>query len=709
MTPTASASRRCPNARRRPVTAQAVDTVSALRLRVGTGLAARASIAIAAAALMAAPTAALGASGQIRGQVQGAGSFPRPFRVTLFQAMPGASSPKSLGSTTTQRNGSFSLRYRGSIRRGVRYLVAHRPGGAAEAGYPVSVSSLRLATALGDRGVPGRVTVNERTTVATAFALAQFFKGGQIAGKNPGLRNAAAMTRNLASRRNGGLSPVLSRFPNGGSTTALATANSLANLVATCRRPDWRCARLLHYGAAPGSKVPAPNTLRTMISIARNPWHDVRGLFRLSQQARRVYGPALTRKERIPAWTLALRFEGVPKTMNGPGNIAIDARGSLWVINNYEYTRDPLGNPCAGEQLLRFTPTGRGYPGSPYEGGGLNGAGFGVSFDPKGRLWVGNFGFEAKNCTTKSPKNSVSLFNANGEALSPDLQRASVEIKGKTVEVTKGGFEQGGIDQPQGVVSDREGNIWIANCGNSSVTRYVDGEPEVATNIGSGVTGLEAPFDIAVNAKGTAFVTGNGSNSVAILAPDGKPTANSPVTGHGLHRPMGIATDSRGYMWVANSAKVVLGFCPEAFPLQEGAEKGSVVLIKPNGEPFRKFPFRGAGMETPWGITVDGKDTVWVANFTGQRLSQVCGARPKLCPPGKRQIGKAISPSGRGYAFNGLTRNTGVQVDPSGNVWLANNWKQKAIQTNPGGYQLVAYLGIAAPIKTPLIGPPERP
>jgi hypothetical protein len=56
-----------------------------------------------------------------------------------------------------------------------------------------------------------------------------------------------------------------------------------------------------------------------------------------------------------------------------------------------------------------------------------------------------------------------------------------------------------------------------------------------------------------------------------------------------------------------------------------------------------------------------------------------------------------------------LTRDTGIAIDPSGNVWLANNWKNVPIQTNPGGYQIVAYLGVAAPIKTPLIGPPERP
>ena len=29
------------------------------------------------------------------------------------------------------------------------------------------------------------------------------------------------------------------------------------------------------------------------------------------------------------------------------------------------------------------------------------------------------------------------------------------------------------------------------------------------------------------------------------------------------------------------------------------------------------------------------------------------------------------------------------------------------IQTNPGGYQIVAYLGLAAPVRSPQIGPPE--
>lgn len=58
-----------------------------------------------------------------------------------------------------------------------------------------------------------------------------------------------------------------------------------------------------------------------------------------------------------------------------------------------------------------------------------------------------------------------------------------------------------------------------------------------------------------------------------------------------------------------------------------------------------------------------------------------------------------------------LVRNTGVQIDPSGNVWLTNNWIQDAFffQTNPGGHELVVFIGLAAPVNTPLIGPPSTP
>jgi hypothetical protein len=61
-----------------------------------------------------------------------------------------------------------------------------------------------------------------------------------------------------------------------------------------------------------------------------------------------------------------------------------------------------------------------------------------------------------------------------------------------------------------------------------------------------------------------------------------------------------------------------------------------------------------------------------------------------------------------GYGFEGLVRNTGVAIDPSGNVWLTNNWKEiPDVKGNPGGYEIVAFVGLAGPVQPP--APRPRP
>jgi hypothetical protein len=61
---------------------------------------------------------------------------------------------------------------------------------------------------------------------------------------------------------------------------------------------------------------------------------------------------------------------------------------------------------------------------------------------------------------------------------------------------------------------------------------------------------------------------------------------------------------------------------------------------------------------------------------------------------------------------------TDIDIDPAGNVWVMNNWQDidscigrpdEALSTRCGGQGVVVFYGIAKPVRTPLIGPVQRP
>lgn len=614
------------------------------------------------------------------------GEAPIPgAEVTLFQAGRGTgAAPRALAHGRTGSHGQFGFTYRRPRDpQAVLYLTAEVPAAPA-----------RLVAVLGAPAGASPVVINERTTVAAGYALAQFLGADGFSGSHPGLQNAAAISHNLADVRDGGIAPVLASPPNGPLTSTPATLNTLADLVAGCVAGQT-CGRLFALAQPPGQARPT-DTLQAVADIARTPGGNVAGLFALAG-VKQVYAPALTAPP--DAWTLALRYDGDGHELDGPGNLAFDADGDAWVTNNYRFSPDPLTSVCGDDKVVKLTPTGQDAPGAPYRGGGLYGAGFGITVDPKGRAWIGNFGFQGSQCPVDASLfyRSVSEFDPRGTALSPPA-----------------GWRFGGIVQPQGTVSDRNGDIWIANCGGPSVTEYPHGRPESARTITSPPSlPLAKPFDIAIDTAGRKWVTGNGSNSVLMMSADGVPRMS--VTAGGISRPLGIASDSLGNVWVANTGVLPVpcggdsaaDFANAVQNLTPGDHGASVTMIGPDGSPLAR-PFVNGGLVLPWGVAVDGSDTVWVSNFAGQRLVRLCGARLSACPPGYR-TGQPISPAATGYGFDGLDRNTGVQIDPSGNVWLANNWQTVPVQTNPGGHEVVVFVGLATPVRTPLLGAPQQP
>ena len=598
--------------------------------------------------------------------------------VTLYLggAAPGAGATP-LGSDTTRVDGTFSIAYEEPTEDAFLYLVANGPA-----------ASVRLATTLGTGAIPPLVTINERTTVATAFAMAQFIAGDQIGGPDPGLTNAGDILRNLVHVGDGEVGSVLATTPNGMDTTTMRIFNGLANLLSGCVDGAVDCETLFLLTTPPGGPPPS-TTLDAAVAIAHRPWQNAVDLFALSLKSQ-PYAPAIEFPP--PTWTLALTYDGNGMELDGPGAIAFDADGNAWISNNYIYQRDNSIPTCAGNTLIALSPTGDDLLGAPYMGGGLSGAGFGISVDPSGDVWVGNFGFYGEGCMLIPPANSVSRFAPDGTARSgPD------------------GYLQGPISSPQATVADRAGNIWIASACNGTVTQYRQGNPDdfwTAT-----LDPLASPFDVAIDRECDGWITDTGGSCVYRLTAGGEPIG-VPVCAPdgGLSRPMGIGVDSLGNVWVANSGIVDIP-CPEdGVPLYGDLtpdfSAASLTLLDPEGVPSAESPYLNGGLWIPWGLAVDGNDNVWVANFGGFRVCHFAGANPEGAPFGLAP-GDPIAPNG--YYSDALTRNTGVSIDPSGNVWLANNWLIDAVQTNPGGLSVTLFIGLAAPVRTPLIGPPAQP
>lgn len=604
-------------------------------------------------------------------------------KVTLYKAgdTKGAGASE-LGTTFANGQGEFTLTYPApSDPNAVLYMIADGP-----------TSSTRLATVLGTSPFEDDVTINERTTVATAYAMAQFIVGDEIGGNTPGIQNAASTLQNLVDLRTGNIGDVLGSRPNGSETNTMALFNSLANLVTSCA-VHQSCDELFALATPPGGTAPE-NTLDAMVDIAHYPWHNATELFTIAADVK-IYEPALT----LPpvTWTIALLYEGNGRMFDGPGATAFDAEGNAWINNNYTFRKNHNTRSCGGKQFFKLLPNGENAPHSPFNGrrGGVDGAGFGICVDAFNNIWIGNFGFYGTTCPCKIAPlaNSVSKYTMDGTALCP-----------------REGFTQGCINGPQATVSDMFGNIWIANCCGGTVTQYRLGNPEdnwvfdihslsLAPPGSCPAYQGNKPFGIAIDADGNGWVTDNRANTAFKLATDGTLLAMADSSA-GIDRPMGVAIDSTGDVWISNSHIVdpPCATCGSGggFPYKDvldGIIDPSVTRLDSDGNLVGVY--RGGGMWIPWGICVDGADNVWVANFGGRRVTEL------------DHDGNPVAPLG--YYSDAMQRITGVSIDPSGNVWLANNWLIDPPLTNPGGDGMLVFVGLAAPVKTPMFGPPEQP
>jgi hypothetical protein len=299
--------------------------------------------------------------------------------------------------------------------------------------------------------------------------------------------------------------------------------------------------------------------------------------------------------------------------------------------------------------LTELTPLGAPVVPNGYTGNGFHQS-YGMTIDTSNNVWVAN-------------EQSPGVNNNHGTIT--ELTTAENVLSGSA------GFTDGGLFYPIALSADPNGNIWIVNYNDSSVILY----QHPASGIGAvkvAATGKIAfPNAIAVDAGHNAWVTGLNVSTIARISAD-----TSQVTTYSCcNSPDGVAVDQVGNVWATNYF---------GDSISELSNSG-IVLV--NGK-------TGGGLVRPQGIAVDGAGTLWVANSR-----TLAGGLSELSGSASTAPGTPLSPNGGLGADVGAVEPYAVAIDPSGDVWMSNF----------GGGFVTEYVGLATPVKTPTVGPPQLP
>ena len=106
------------------------------------------------------------------------------------------------------------------------------------------------------------------------------------------------------------------------------------------------------------------------------------------------------------------------------------------------------------------------------------------------------------------------------------------------------------LNAPRGMDIDSNGNIYVADTGNSTVRRITP-SGEVTTIVSSG---LSTPEDVALTPGGSVYVSDSGNNSVGVVRSNGTISR----TAGGLSSPAGIVINSTNIFVVSNTTNRIL-------------------------------------------------------------------------------------------------------------------------------------------------------
>jgi uncharacterized protein (TIGR03437 family) len=231
---------------------------------------------------------------------------------------------------------------------------------------------------------------------------------------------------------------------------------------------------------------------------------------------------------------------------------------------------------------------------------------------------------------------------------------------------------------PAAVAMDKAGNLYVVDIGNNRI-RKVTASTGIITTIagtnGQGFSGdgglatiarLSRPLGVAVDSSGTVYIADSQNNrirkvvgsTITTIVGTGAPAFSGdggPAVNAALNNPSGVAVDAAGNLYIADTnngrIRVVIN--------------GTIYTIAGSG---RLGQYGGDGglatsapLNFPYGLTVDSQGNIFVADTQNHVIRELTGSLVSITPPPVITPGGVISASQFG-AFPSTTPGSWIEI-----------------------------------------------
>lgn len=250
------------------------------------------------------------------------------------------------------------------------------------------------------------------------------------------------------------------------------------------------------------------------------------------------------------------------------------------------------------------------------------------------------------------------------------------------------------FSSPFGVTADAQGNLFVADTVNDvirqiapgAVVTTLAGNPGVpAYQDGTGSTALfRQPYGVVTDAQGNVYVADTANQRIRKITPDGVVTtfagsAQGYLDGQGtaaeFGTPFGIAIDAQGNLYVADSGnELIRKITPSGDVTTLAGTQGTYGEVDGTGSAALFF--------NPIGIAVDGQGNVFVADFGGSTIRKITPTGVVTTIAGTAGVAGNADGTGTAAQFN---QPAGLAIDAAGNLYVADSGNNTIRKITPDG------------------------